>query len=833
MGSRKRGRDEMEVSEPATEQSLLERIRNTWELANIMQYIFIFGKAVKIDEDLTIEDLENECVKPESSQVLSDIGLALLKYVSSHRGLNHEIFDEYTRRQYLAKAPAKNPFGDDETPNKFTEFDVFTKLKVLVQLSQWTLINADRMRQNMSDATDSEQLQWRIEEIGYDKDGCYYFVLDDNRLYRRTDPPPPPPHAPKPKANSKKGKAAARASKRRRTNEIKNGIDEVDGEIPAVEGDDVAPEKTDDGFGGRKWECIAVSLGDYQDFLESIKKSRDADERALHKVIMNDVLPVIEKAEESLLRKRQKQEREMLNIQKLATAKRSSRLEAKMERERQEQEAAEAERKKKAALLAAKQDQERQKNMEDARESRIMTREQRIKDRENKRILHEEELANLSEENKKVEAGEARLSERHLKTEMEKKKKELAALAEYDEWFFDCSKCGVHGTNLDDGTHSVACEKCNVWQHSACLGISQEAAEKDDFHFVCHDCKRREEDAKKPKIPSLKFHVGSSTSPPSQKPQVLVPGANEGRKRKSGDGDPHLPPMKKFKLFNKPQAPNPSLSHSEQNGHHNQNAMRATVMNGPALSPQGQLQPPGLQSAPGPQSHTNGYTNHVNGNGYVPQLPPAAFQSPCANSGSPSHDPQTQNVGWSARYTPPQQSQYQHAHGPPPPALNPFANTFDRQRPSSSHSTNNVASPVKSKTAFSPPQQNAAAFTPAPYQNPQTNGLSPHNPLPPTGPPAYSPVKQQSPPVPPIRHPSSSPVTHQPPLKANGPSSPGFSPTKHSPPRHGPPGHGINGTPAVLPPAPQLSPSPPRHAPDVAMAGMTPSQPRTINGETK
>ena len=74
--------------------------------------------------------------------------------------VSHEIFDEYTRRQYLAKAPAKNPFGDDETPKKFAEFDVFTKLKVLVQLSQWTLINAERMRQNMSEVTDSEQVQW-------------------------------------------------------------------------------------------------------------------------------------------------------------------------------------------------------------------------------------------------------------------------------------------------------------------------------------------------------------------------------------------------------------------------------------------------------------------------------------------------------------------------------------------------------------------------------------------------------------------------------------------------------------------------------------------------
>jgi len=57
MGSRKRGREEMEASQPAFEPTKLDRLRNTWEFANIMQYIFIFGRVVKIDEDLSIEVL--------------------------------------------------------------------------------------------------------------------------------------------------------------------------------------------------------------------------------------------------------------------------------------------------------------------------------------------------------------------------------------------------------------------------------------------------------------------------------------------------------------------------------------------------------------------------------------------------------------------------------------------------------------------------------------------------------------------------------------------------------------------------------------------------------
>ena len=55
MVSRKRAREEMEAEEPAKEPSTLDKLRNMWEFASLMQYIFLFGKVVKIDEDLDIE----------------------------------------------------------------------------------------------------------------------------------------------------------------------------------------------------------------------------------------------------------------------------------------------------------------------------------------------------------------------------------------------------------------------------------------------------------------------------------------------------------------------------------------------------------------------------------------------------------------------------------------------------------------------------------------------------------------------------------------------------------------------------------------------------------
>lgn len=72
-----------------------------------------------------------------------------------------ENFDEYTKRQYNAKAPhIANPFGYDDEPLRFLDFDVFQKLRVLHQLSVWTFWNADRIRDKMPEKKETEQLSW-------------------------------------------------------------------------------------------------------------------------------------------------------------------------------------------------------------------------------------------------------------------------------------------------------------------------------------------------------------------------------------------------------------------------------------------------------------------------------------------------------------------------------------------------------------------------------------------------------------------------------------------------------------------------------------------------
>lgn len=219
---------------------------------------------------------------------------------------------------------------------------------------------------------DSEQIEWRIEPFGWDSEDRTYFMLDDDRLYRRTDPPIPstPVKVKRPakaKSNPKPRAKGTRASKR-----IRLSSPPTDSEAPE---DAVAEEANDDtetqeeplenDFGGMKWECIAVTMDQFQDFLESIRKSRDPNEKTLHKNIVDNVIPLLEKRAERQRQKILRRQRELENLERMATAKRSSRLADKHEKQREAEENAAAERKRIADLEMARKEQLRQQKLEE------------------------------------------------------------------------------------------------------------------------------------------------------------------------------------------------------------------------------------------------------------------------------------------------------------------------------------------------------------------------------------------------------------------------------------------------------------------------------------
>lgn len=326
-----------------------------------------------------------------------------------------------------------------------------------------------------------------------------------------TEPPPAP--APRPK-KKKTFRAGRRTSKRRRTdNGPQDGEDLIEQEDEAERYQEPR-EPQDDGLGGMKWECLAISLDQVRHVINGFQKSRDENEKILRKQLEKHLIPILEKQEESRKRKAEKRERELANLAKMANAKRSSRLAGKIEQQKQEEETKKEMQQIHQAEVASRREEQARLKREKERDFRMASRGERLKEREARRIRHEEDLAQLSEDSRRTDDGSGRVSERHLRAEIERKRQALKELEdEDDDWIFDCS-CGLYG-QVDDGEHSVACEKCNVWQHSNCLGISEMEADRADFHFICQACRRYEDEANgRPKVTIKLNHTGSSSSPP-------------------------------------------------------------------------------------------------------------------------------------------------------------------------------------------------------------------------------------------------------------------------------------------------------------------------------
>lgn len=201
----------------------------------------------------------------------------------------------------------------------------------------------------------------RIDPCGWDAEERTYFLFDDDRLYRQTDAPLP--------STPKKGRStkSSRSSKRQRLSRVIPDTSPEDSEAEKQNGADPLALDHEENFAGRKWECVAVTLEDYNRFLDTIRRSRHPDEKNLLRLITSDVIPLLNEREEERQRKEMRKLRELENQHKLATAKRSSRLATKFEKKKEQEDAEEAERKKLADLEMAHRELARQQKMEEVR----------------------------------------------------------------------------------------------------------------------------------------------------------------------------------------------------------------------------------------------------------------------------------------------------------------------------------------------------------------------------------------------------------------------------------------------------------------------------------
>lgn len=117
-----------------------------------------------------------------------------------------------------------------------------------------------------------------MDHCGYDRHENIYYILDDNRLYRRT------PF--KERVGPPRKKASPKQPKGRKRRRVSATAEEFDGKTLV------------DGVGeGTKWSCVCISLREWEPFVAGLKGSKDEDESALYKYLDKEVLPEIRRAE--------------------------------------------------------------------------------------------------------------------------------------------------------------------------------------------------------------------------------------------------------------------------------------------------------------------------------------------------------------------------------------------------------------------------------------------------------------------------------------------------------------------------------------------------------
>ncbi|KNZ72071.1 hypothetical protein J132_04352 [Termitomyces sp. J132] len=248
-----------------------------------------------------------------------------------------------------------------------------------------------------------------------------------------------------------------------------------------------------------EWETICVTIYEWEHIAERFEKATHYTEKALYKVLVNNLVPVVTEELRELDRK-----------QKLAAAitqrKRSSRL---MLRQVEKEEAKAAERKRQEELertSRARRLEARVKKEEEEREKRELAREMRRREREEKERAKSEKFEIPPDHETLAEGSDVQVdvvgdsdipSLPTKKQQIGPPRKDAAASDSQngrsgpkgegngsktpvgEDWELDCEICHRRGINADDGTPMMSC------------GSWRKRRNWDIVEFICSQCRAK------------------------------------------------------------------------------------------------------------------------------------------------------------------------------------------------------------------------------------------------------------------------------------------------------------------------------------------------------
>ncbi|RVD83004.1 uncharacterized protein DFL_007408 [Arthrobotrys flagrans] len=453
-------------------------LHQQWQFAAVWEFLFQFHKGLKSPYYEDIEDFARDLSSASGTPLLHDVQIGLLKNVSSQRGLTIEMFDDYTRRQYVHRRVPVNPFGTGPLPISFYSFEPEQRVLILHQLAMWIISNTDSFRSKIDPHRVMDHTDWRIDPIGWDSKGNTYYQFDNGYLYCRAEPLPPVYR----KWKSRKS-TGSRSKRRKVTAEEEHEVEQID----------FSPDENDMFVSQIEWKCLCSNLEEYRSLVAKFGSSKHPDEKELRKVILEDIIPVFEKEEQKRRRKLLEEEKELARLELLSNRKRSARVDERIAKRREAEEQEQALRHEREEHERLEKENLQRKKDEQARIAKLEEREKRLQERELRAKQREEERARLLD----PDATESEDNGKGRKSSRQKEKRKAELDMEDNDWVFDCV-CGVNGINYDDGTRSIACDRCGVWQHTACLDVPTSMAEESEF--ICDRCRDKEKAATSPPI---------------------------------------------------------------------------------------------------------------------------------------------------------------------------------------------------------------------------------------------------------------------------------------------------------------------------------------------
>ncbi|WOO85751.1 Reticulocyte-binding protein 2 a [Vanrija pseudolonga] len=577
---------------PPPPSPLVTKLRQDWRWAGISQFMWTFADAFGI-VDWDIEALEQDFDGAEDALV-PDLVSKLLYSLTWNRQINRENAFENLRKQFLKRLPERNVLGTIEEPVEWPTLGLSQKVEILWQLCEWQLDDPARFRSLLKTEDDApswrvDPIGW--DKAGntyflFDDKAKRSRGRDDDQESELSELTDEEVHEARLQASGaangpSKGEAPATLADKTGDSPLSEVPDEPesdpdwkseaeaasDPQSPTEEHDDVSIHDQNDSTSVKaedddeddpnaveddtqdvdevklavqeaaalpedfiEWEAVCVTLQEWSSFPEQWAKSKDADEKALYRLVADDIRPQVLEVLEAKEQERIKQEainnrkrssriatRELAKEEQLKRELAEREMEERMERMRQEETRKAQE---EAELLAR----------EKAREDRMRERQERLMARENAVRIRLEDEVRLKE---KAERDRERRKRRRDGEQVESSSDEEAgngaatpiktnastpgSSTQNSSWELRCEVCLQTGWNLKDEADTVCCDDCGRWQHVTChdrrdIAEGRGIRDWEKVDFRCKDCEERAV-AKRRRVEEPKAFVNPDTAP--------------------------------------------------------------------------------------------------------------------------------------------------------------------------------------------------------------------------------------------------------------------------------------------------------------------------------